>query len=191
MDKAQLRNELEDRALQRLGERRSTLPPELFVQVARFALLRSLDEAWKDHLLELDNLKSGIGLRGYGQKDPLIEFKREGFGLFEEFIERVDRDSLHALFHLEVAVQPAEYEGEDLSQVKTRHDGSDSYRQAARQAEAGQAAAPSTPASAIAASGQPPAPPKPISAGPKVGRNDPCPCGSGQKFKRCCGKAGV
>ena len=188
LDKAQLRDLLTERAQARLDERRETLPPELFIQVARFALLRSLDEAWKDHLLELDNLKSGIGLRGYGQKDPLIEFKREGFGLFEEFIERVDRESLYALFHIEVAVAPSEYEGEDLSQVRTQHEESDSYREAAARVDGagGQAKLP-PPEAAIAAGGGAAAPRKPVSSGPKVGRNEPCPCGSGKKYKRCCG----
>ena len=193
MDKAQLRNLLLDRARARLDERRESLPAGLFDQVARFALLRSLDEAWKDHLLELDNLKSGIGLRGYGQKDPLIEFKREAFGMFEEFIERVDKESLYAVFHIEVAVTPAEYEGEDLTQVKTRHEEADSYKQAAQQAAAQQEGAAEyggalPPESAIAAGGQSQAPRQPVTAGPKVGRNDPCPCGSGQKYKRCCGR---
>ncbi|MEZ4395560.1 MAG: preprotein translocase subunit SecA [Candidatus Krumholzibacteriia bacterium] len=197
MDKDQLRNIVLERAEQRLEERRAALPAEIFTQVARFALLRSLDEAWKDHLLELDNLKSGIGLRGYGQKDPLIEFKREAFGLFEEFIERVDRDALHALFHLQVAVQPAEYEGEDLSRVKTEHEEAESYASAAAPARGGggqplppEAAISSTAAVAEASRRGGPVKAAPVSAGPKVGRNDPCPCGSGLKYKKCHGRAG-
>ena len=197
MDKDVLRNTLLERAQDRLEEREQNLPPGLYEQVARFALLRSLDEAWKEHLLELDNLKSGIGLRGYGQKDPLIEFKREGFALFEEFIDRVDRDSLSALFHLEVAVAPSTYEGEDLSQVKTRHEEADSYRQAAQAAD-GQAAAaadaggPPPPEAAIATQAPPGTPQQPVvKKGPKVGRNDPCPCGSGRKYKKCCGRTGA
>ncbi len=192
LDRDQLRNLVVDRALERLAERKAALPSELFVQVARFALLRSLDEAWKDHLLELDNLKSGIGLRGYGQKDPLIEFKREGFALFEEFIERVDRDSLHALFHLQVTVAPAAYAGEDLARVKARHDEAESITAAPPAALADASAAGSMPAAAIAsrASTAAPAPSTPVTTGPKVGRNDPCPCGSGLKYKRCHGRAG-
>ena len=192
LDRDQLRNLVVDRALERLAERKAALPPELFVQVARFALLRSLDEAWKDHLLELDNLKSGIGLRGYGQKDPLIEFKREGFALFEEFIERVDRDSLHALFHLQVTVAPAAYAGEDLARVKARHDDAESITAAASAALAEAPAAGSMPAAAIASRSATaaPAPSTPVTTGPKVGRNDPCPCGSGLKYKRCHGRAG-
>jgi preprotein translocase subunit SecA len=192
LDRDQLRNLIVDRALERLAERKAALPPELFVQVARYALLRSLDEAWKDHLLELDNLKSGIGLRGYGQKDPLIEFKREGFALFEEFIERVDRDSLHALFHLQVTVAPAAYAGEDLSRVKARHDDAESIVEAPPAAAlVGGPAAASMPAAAIASrSAMAPPQTTPVSVGPKVGRNDPCPCGSGLKYKRCHGKGG-
>ncbi len=189
MDKNQLRNTMLERAQARLAERSESLPASLFIQVARFALLRSLDDAWKEHLLELDNLKSGIGLRAYGQKDPLIEFKSEGFAMFEEFIERVDRDSLYALFHIEVAVQPAEYEGEDLSQVKTRHEATDSYGQAAQAtAQPARPGAPPPPEAAISAGGGAPSPRQPVvKAGPKVGRNDPCPCGSGRKYKKCHG----
>jgi preprotein translocase subunit SecA len=193
LDRDQLRNLVVERALERLAERKAALPPELFVQVARFALLRSLDEAWKDHLLELDNLKSGIGLRGYGQKDPLIEFKREGFALFEEFIERVDRDSLHALFHLQVTVAPAAYAGEDVARLKARHDDAESITEAPPPAVLAEAsAASSMPAAAIASRAATAAPPSvtPVSVGPKVGRNDPCPCGSGLKYKRCHGREG-
>ncbi|MBM4117572.1 preprotein translocase subunit SecA [bacterium] len=185
----QLRNLVVDRALERLAERKAALPAELFVQVARFALLRSLDEAWKDHLLELDNLKSGIGLRGYGQKDPLIEFKREAFALFEEFIARVDHDSLHALFHLQVTVAPAAYAGEDLSRVRAEHEAAAAVTAAAADAPEATAAAAAPAAAAIASRGAAAsAPPAPVVSGPKVGRNEPCPCGSGLKYKRCHGR---
>ncbi|MCP4548785.1 MAG: preprotein translocase subunit SecA [bacterium] len=197
LDRDQFRNHLIERATGRLNDRRNALPGDIFAQVARFALLRSLDEAWKDHLLELDNLKSGIGLRAYAQKDPLIEFKSEGFALFEEFISRVDRDSLYTLFHLEVRTAPETYEGEDLSQVKTEHDSADSYKDAAQKQRA-QAAqnpqaggrAPSA-ADAISADGRPQGKPQPVvHDAPKVGRNDPCSCGSGRKYKKCCGRQG-
>jgi len=194
MDRDLLRNLLVERAEQRLAERGEALPGPLRHQVARFALLRSLDEGWKDHLLELDNLKSGIGLRAYGQKDPLVEFKSEAFRLFEEFIERVDREALAAYFQIEVTLAPTPYEGEDLSRVSTRHEETDSYRQAARAAEAapaGEAAVATAPPpeAAISATGAPEAGPRPVRReAPKVGRNDPCPCGSGLKYKKCCGR---
>ena len=194
MDKHQLRNVLTDRAKERYQERRISLPEEIMQKVQRFALLRSLDEGWKEHLLELDNLKSGIGLRGYGQKDPLIEFKREAFGLFEDFISRVDQESLRALFHIQVTVTPVAYQGEDLSRTRTRHEEGDLYRRAAPAAAqagtgAGTALAP-PPAAAIATQPPPPGMDRQpvVKKEPKVGRNDPCPCGSGLKYKKCCGR---
>ena len=195
LDKAQLRNTLVDRARARLDERKLSLSDALYLQVARFALLRSLDEAWKEHLLELDNLKSGIGLRAYGQKDPLIEFKSEGFAMFEDFIGRVDRDSLYALFHIAVSVQPRPYEGEDLSRVKTRHEEADSFRQPqAAEPAAGRARGGPLPPEAAISTGAPrsDAARQPVvSREPKVGRNDPCPCGSGRKYKKCHGVATI
>jgi len=183
-DKDLLLNTLKERARARLREKASSLPPEVYQQLLRYILLRSLDEGWKEHLLELDNLKAGIGLRAYAQKDPLVEFKVEAFGLFEALMGQVDREALNLLFRMEVSVQPKRYEGEDLSRVQTRHEESEGY---AKAPSAG-GGMPS-PASAISSTGSlpPQGKPKPVRAEVKVGRNDPCPCGSGKKYKKCCG----
>jgi preprotein translocase subunit SecA len=162
----------------------------------RHILLDIVDAQWKDHLLTLDHLKEGIGLRGYGQKDPLVEFKREAFTLFEELMDRIDNESVRFLF----LVRPAEPQqaaaaaaGPRSGPATPRSDGS-----AATPPRDG------APASPIArqieqrqrrqqqnlqfqAGSQPADAPKPVRTGAKVGRNDPCPCGSGKKYKKCHG----
>src|SRR6202451_2185380 len=122
-----------------------------------------VDGHGKDHLLTLDHLKEGIGLRGYGQKDPLVEFKKEAFILFDELMGRIDTETVRYLF----LVQPArpEDEAKEIERRQRRH-------KQKRQLQAG--APPAAQAEA----------PKPVRAGAKVGRNDPCPCGSGKKYKK-------
>jgi preprotein translocase subunit SecA len=129
----------------------------------RRILLDVVDAQWKDHLLSLDHLKEGIGLRGYGQKDPLVEFKREAFTLFDDLMDRIDKESVRFLF----LMQPARPE-EEAKQIERRQ----RQQQQNLQFQAGPAQA---------------EPPKPVRAGAKVGRNDPCPCGSGKKYKKCHG----
>jgi len=122
--------------------------------IERFFVLNSLDTFWKEHLLALDHLKEGIGLRGYAQKDPLREYQRESFDLFLDMLERVKYDTIQKIF----AVQPAKEEIEYKEPVMSFNMGGDG-----------------------SLSGQQEKKDK------KVGRNDPCPCGSGKKYKKCCG----
>ncbi|HKQ87843.1 MAG TPA: preprotein translocase subunit SecA [Candidatus Acidoferrales bacterium] len=163
----------------------------------RHILLDIVDAQWKDHLLTLDHLKEGIGLRGYGQKDPLVEFKREAFDLFEGLMDRIDNESVRFLF----LVRPAEPQQVAAAAAAPRSSSAPSAR------GDGSAAAPQrdeAPASPIArqieqrqrrqqqnlqfqAGSQPAEAPKPVRTGAKVGRNDPCPCGSGKKYKKCHG----
>jgi preprotein translocase subunit SecA len=147
-------------------------------QIERVVMLRVMDALWKDHLLSMDYLKEGIGLRGYGQRDPLVEYKREGFDLFADMMGRVQSEVIANLMR----VQPI------------------------RSGESGPHEAQTPPASASAPrsaptagrsprlvfhrgdSGQEPASATPVHRdGEKVGRNDACPCGSGKKYKKCCG----
>ncbi|MGH9698770.1 MAG: SEC-C metal-binding domain-containing protein, partial [Candidatus Acidiferrales bacterium] len=124
-----------------------------------------VDAQWKDHLLTLDHLKEGIGLRGYGQRDPLVEFKKEAFTLFEDMMDRIDAEAVRFLF----LMQPSRPE-QEAKQIEARQ----RRQQQNLQFQAG-------PAQAEA--------PKPVRAAAKVGRNDPCPCGSGKKYKKCHGVA--
>ncbi|MBE1426338.1 preprotein translocase subunit SecA [Desulfomicrobium macestii] len=143
-----------------LEEHRAAAPDQ-YQEILRFFLLDALDRNWKDHLLQMDYLKEGIGLRGYAQRDPKQEYKREGFELFEDLIFRIRENTMKALTHLRIeAVKQEELKHEEQEDVKY-------------------------------VGGNEPADKKPDTVrrvDPKVGRNDPCPCGSGQKYKKCCGK---
>ena len=131
----------------------------------RHILLDIVDAQWKDHLLTLDHLKEGIGLRGYGQKDPLVEFKKEAFTLFEDMMDRIDTEAVRFLF----LMQPAKPE-EQAKQIERRQQ----QQQKDLQFQAGRRK-----------------PRRRNRSGPrtKIGRNDPCPCGSGKKYKKCHGTA--
>ena len=173
----------------RYDERTSALDGDLLRRVERDLMLQVVDSQWKDHLYGLDHLKEGIGLRGYGQRNPLVEYKRESFTMFQAMKERIDEETLRYLWRLRPVVQDGD----------------------ARRAR--QSPAPARPATPLSFNdpGQPPpafasrasaggAGPRPARTGgddavvrtvrrdmPKVGRNAPCPCGSGKKYKKCHG----
>ncbi len=150
----------------RYTEKESRHPEEIMRGFERAIMLNSADTAWKDHLLALDHLKEGISLRGYGQRDPLQEYKKESFELFEMMRERVENDIIQKLFRYEPVTEEQMLE------------------QRARQ----QRVAPKIELSAPPkVEGQRPQPA--VNREAKVGRNDPCPCGSGKKYKKCHGAA--
>jgi preprotein translocase subunit SecA len=149
----------------RYEEKEATFGAEVMRWLERRIILDIVDTQWKDHLLSLDHLKEGIGLRGYGQKDPLVEFKKEAFILFEDMMERIDTETVRYLF----LVQPARPEDEQREIERRQRRAEQNMQFLAGQAQA--------------------EPPKQVRTGAKVGRNDPCPCGSGKKYKKCCGKA--
>ncbi len=133
--------------------------PEVIRYLEKVVMLQVVDTQWKDHLLAMDHLKEGIGLRGYGQKDPLVEYKREAFDMFVDMTERIKTEILTRLFRIQVRTED---EAERISvRRKTplilSRGGGDGER------------------------------PKPVKKTKKVGRNEPCPCGSGKKYKKCCG----
>ena len=142
------------------------LGPELMRFLEKTFMLQVIDHHWKDHLLAMDHLRDGIGLRGYGQKDPLIEYKREGFDLFSGMMDRVKSDTLDRLFH----VQAVRHEGEQPAPPPQPTPQRSLPKLTLNRGEepiAAQAPAQRTEN--------------------KVGRNDPCPCGSGKKYKKCHG----
>jgi preprotein translocase subunit SecA len=160
----------------------------------KFVMLQTIDEKWMDHLHELDSLREGIHYRAYAQKDPLIEYKKEAFGLFSDLNERIDRDALYAIFHARISGERRSTA--DLSRAQAVHRQTGAYDMQAPPAEAagpagGPAAAPmgTTAATQQALQDKPSAQPV-VRTEEKVGRNDPCPCGSGKKFKKCCGREG-
>jgi len=160
----ELAGALVEKVKQRYEEKEALFGPQMMRWLERRIILDIVDTQWKDHLLSLDHLKEGIGLRGYGQKDPLVEFKKEAFTLFEEMMGRIDVETVRYLF----LIQPArpEDEAREIERRQRRQQQQLQYQTGAAQAEA----------------------PKPVRAGAKVGRNDPCPCGSGKKYKKCCGQ---
>jgi preprotein translocase subunit SecA len=161
----QLSETLLEKARARYEEKENLFSAVTLRWLERHILLDIVDAQWKDHLLTLDHLKEGIGLRGYGQKDPLVEFKKEAFTLFDELMNRIDTEAVRFLF----LMQPAKPQDE-AKQIEERQ----RRQQKNLQFQAG-------PAQAEA--------PKPVRSGAKVGRNDPCPCGSGKKYKKCHGAA--
>ena len=130
----------------------------------RMIMLQIVDSHWKDHLLAMDHLKEGIGLRGYGQRDPLVEYKKESYQLFEDLMGRIEEDTLRFLFLLQPVQE--EKQAEQIERRRRRQE----FMMSNQQANGGDGAARQVKRDA-----------------PKVGRNDPCPCGSGKKFKKCHG----
>jgi len=190
----------------RYEEKEKQFSSELMRWLERRIILDVVDSQWKDHLLSLDHLKEGIGLRGYGQKDPLVEFKKEAFVLFEDMMARIDNETVRYLFHIQI--QQAERPPDEMDTRPQTPRGPVSRSGGAQAAVASAAARASEgephrlpevarqlerkqqrqqkdlqyqtgPAQAEA--------PKPVRAGAKVGRNDLCPCGSGKKYKKCHG----
>src|SRR5882672_539422 len=192
----------------RYDEKEKQFTSELMRWLERRIILDVVDSQWKNHLLSLDHLKEGIGLRGYGQKDPLVEFKKEAFVLFEDMMARIDNETIRYLFHIQM--QQAERHPDEM---QTRPD---AQQASLPRRSSGGAQAAVASAAARASESEPqrlpevarqlerkqqrqqkdlqyqtgPAQaeaPKPVRAGAKVGRNDPCPCGSGKKYKKCHG----
>jgi preprotein translocase subunit SecA len=165
----------------RLAEQYADLGYPRFEQLEREFLLQVLDVQWKDHLHSMDGLREGINLRGYAQRDPKIEYQREGYALFEEMNERIDAQALEILFKVQLR-DPAEAPPAS-GPAPARAPAAPPPRAAAPAAL--RPAAPGPLRRPVAAA--PAARERSGAAQPKVGRNDPCPCGSGRKYKKCCG----
>ena len=148
-----------DSSLTVYNEKEAFVGSEEFRHLERIVMLQTVDNLWKDHLLSMDHLKEGIGLRGYAQQDPLIVYKKEGFELFQEMISRIKEETLGILYRIQIS-EPQNIA--DLQQPKEQE--------------------------LVFSSGDEPAKKNPVKrTQKKVGRNAPCPCGSGKKYKKCCG----
>ncbi|MEK6743245.1 MAG: preprotein translocase subunit SecA [Nitrospirota bacterium] len=143
-------------------DKETEIGSDLMRRLEKIFMLQAVDQQWKDHLLAMDHLKEGVGLRGYGQKDPLLEYKREGFDMFEEMKLRIVETTVESLFRVKQAK-------EDDREIERRQ-----KRQMAQLSFVG--------------AGDAAAAPQPVHTEKKAGRNDPCPCGSGKKYKKCHGK---
>ncbi|MDR1242607.1 MAG: preprotein translocase subunit SecA [Deltaproteobacteria bacterium] len=172
-----------------------TTAPELYVSILRYFLLEEIDRCWKEHLLTMDQLRDGIGLRGYGQRDPKQEYKREGFNLFHALLDQIKENVCRDLTRARIKVeQVAEaggqersgYTGSDATPEDRTQEGT---RPEQRGKKPGQFKHKESKALSYSSGGSAnPAKPATVKREtPKVGRNDDCPCGSGKKYKKCCG----
>ena len=164
-------------------KRIAELGSERATRYERYFVLEKIDDNWRQHLNATDELREGIGLRGYGQKDPLLEYKREAFELFVKMNERVNRDvtsTLFKVFDVGGEVEERQLRRMEPRNYSTTHSQVESFKQAA--------AAPRQQGEGMAAPAQAPAKATPVVKSVHVGRNDPCPCGSGKKYKNCCGR---
>ncbi len=157
LDREQLRESIVHEIKNFYEKKESEIGSDVMRYLEKVIMLQVIDTQWKDHLLAMDHLKEGIGLRGYGQRDPLVEYKKEAFDLFSDMTSRISTEILTRLFKIQVQKKET-IKAEPLRQLRlsyNRGEGSSSVQ--------------------------------PVRRGKKIGRNDPCPCGSGKKYKKCCG----
>jgi len=198
------RQELGDAIFERLKARydakEKLIGPDAMRYHERMIMLSVLDAQWKDHLRDMDHLKEGIGLRGYGQHDPLVEYKRESFDMFEAMMQRSQEDTVRYLYLMQVLERPegppagrpvltgqpavggGDGNGRQPRNVSTSVDELEEAFQRRKRRELEQAR--------MAGAGDRQPVQQVVRAAAKVGRNDPCPCGSGKKYKKCCGAGG-
>jgi preprotein translocase subunit SecA len=196
------RQELGDAIFDKLRERyeakEKLIGPDAMRHHERMIMLSVIDQQWKDHLLSMDHLKEGIGLRGYGQHDPLVEYKRESFDMFEAMMQRFQEDTVRYLYLMQIMERPPQPPPEFAAppQDAAPHGGDGNGRRPPRMV--------STSAddleeafmrrkrreleqARMAGAGDAQQVQQVVRSQEKVGRNDPCPCGSGKKYKKCHG----
>jgi preprotein translocase subunit SecA len=164
----QFTDKLRELLLKRYSEREEVWTPENMRRIERIAVLKTMDERWKEHLREMEEFKEGIHLRGYGQKDPLIEYKREGFEMFVQLLDRITTEVVEFVFRAEPAAEMEKQMMKRARAMRTVHAAADGMGYSGTEEQKTVSA--------------------PVKAAQRVGRNDPCPCGSGKKFKHCHGK---
>jgi len=178
---------LMDKVVSTYKAKEEHIQPPLMRRLEKLIMLRVLDAAWRDHLEAMDHLKEGIGLRAYGQRNPLIEYQKEGYELFLEMGENVKGEVLSQLFRVQIA-------RDETAQARAERDRLTLIHREFTAPAMGEG--PEAEGSAGPAALRPGAPGRPpgekakpiVRETPKVGRNDPCPCGSGKKYKKCHGK---
>jgi preprotein translocase subunit SecA len=166
-----LRERIEDAVEQAYKQKEEMVGDSVLRQFEKAIMLQSLDQHWKDHLAAMDHLRQGIHLRGYAQKNPKQEYKRESFELFSEMLENLKVDVVGILSKVQVRAE------EDVEKVEEQHRKSENAPREYQHEEAEHVGGEAPQSAQVMARSE-----------PKVGRNDPCPCGSGQKYKQCCGK---
>jgi preprotein translocase subunit SecA len=166
---SELKELLNREALNLYEERQKELTPEILRQLEKLVMLNIIDNRWREQLLEMDYLKEGIGLRAIGQRDPLVEYKHESYNLFKELIEEIKVDTVKLLFNAKIVTREEQEQQEEKAKSAFRNVKT-SRPQEVSSNDSSTASRPS-----------------PVKV-EKIGRNDPCPCGSGKKYKKCCGK---
>ncbi|HHY04510.1 MAG TPA: preprotein translocase subunit SecA [Thermoanaerobacterales bacterium] len=151
----QIFDALLDKALAAYEKKEEEIGSDTMRELERFIMLKVVDEKWMDHIDAMDQLREGIGLRAYGQRDPVIEYKIEGFDMFQEMINSIQEDTIRYLFRAHIKT-PQERKQPTYNVAYSHGEGDEK--------------------------------PQPIRKKKKIGRNDPCPCGSGKKYKKCCGR---
>ena len=165
-----------------LSHKKQTVNEEIFEQFQKWVIFKTIDENWREHLAAMDQLREGIGLRAYGQKNPLIEYKQEGFAMFAEMMVETNRETLKRIFRSNIQqVDQKITKSKPLAKnIKMKHDESPNLAFTSNP-RVGQSSA----ANQLSVNNQNQR--QPISVAEKIGRNDPCPCGSEKKYKKCCG----
>ena len=191
---------------QKYQQKEDLIGADLMRQSERWVMLKVIDDQWKDHLLSIDSLKEGIGLRGYGQKDPLVEYKKESYDLFEAMMDRIEDETVRLLFFLQIAQEPGEgrrpqlpFNVDEEGMAEEEEEEAPSPAAAEQQRLAAQSTIQDFTRNIqrkkekemeqlqmVGGDGSNGAN-KQVIKGEKVGRNDPCPCGSGKKYKKCHG----
>ncbi len=200
LNRQELGDAIFDKLKERYDAKEKLIGPDAMRYHERMIMLSVLDSQWKDHLLGMDHLKEGIGLRGYGQHDPLVEYKRESFDMFEAMMQRFQEETVRYLYLMQILERPSEGGAAgpeaDLAVPRIGGDGDGNGRrpprgvatsvdeieeafQRKKRRELEQAR--------MAGSGDLQPVQQVVRGSAKIGRNDPCPCGSGKKYKKCCG----
>lgn len=180
ISKEELKDRLINAAVDNYKTKCKALGDEVMGQLEKIATLHTIDEKWKEHLYEMDHLKEGINWRAYGQKDPLLEYKQEGFKAFKQMLESINDEILEIVFKANIEVEQdlrKQQQQAATTDMSTRHEDTIGM------GFAGQPDAQQEQGGSVKAGKK-----QPVKIGKKVGRNDPCPCGSGKKYKHCCGR---
>ncbi len=197
LNRQELGDAIFDKLKERYDAKEQLIGPEAMRHHERIIMLSVIDQQWKDHLLSMDHLREGIGLRGYGQHDPLVEYKRESFDMFEAMMERFEEETVRYLYLMQVieapqrapehALSPGDGNGDAVAAFSTGSRRNRATTSMDDMEEAFQRRKRRELEQARMAGGGDQGTVQQVVRGDKVGRNDPCPCGSGKKYKKCCG----
>ncbi len=187
----QLSDKLQDLAFTVYKQKEEALGSDVMRRIEKMAFLNTVTEKWKDHLYEMDQLRTGIGLRSYAQQNPLIEYKKEAYRMFSELLEQIDIEAVRFCYWMRPADQGemSRRQREAEAAAKAKHDKKESLGYSAPAGKLSQTGPVKADGKEVKDSSPKQGKRQPfVRRGKKIGRNDPCPCGSGKKYKKCCGR---